>query len=402
LSKIFTNILQDPGFESAYVIIDALDECVTDLSLLLQFIDDTSSASPRGKWIISSRNWPKIEEQVNKFEQKDQLRLELNENSIAAAVRTYIKFKVAELAKWKKYNAKLANLVREFLYKNADATFLWVALILQELEKTDRRKALKMVEAFPPGLDPLYKRMMAQVSESEDADLCKRILSIVMVVKRPITLRELVCLDDTLHKLDYAEDISEDIEDLEQTLGQCGSFLTIRESTVYFVYQSAKDFLLQENTPQGLFYSRVGEVNHTIFSRSLQIMSMTLRRDIYSLKFPGITIDQVKQPDPDPFAGVRYSCIYWIDHLFEYQSRKDTIQNLEASGLVYTFLRQYFLYWLEALSLLKSVSEGIVMVQKLEDLQLDRSPELSAFIHDARRFTVSNRSIIEQAPLQVY
>ncbi|KAG9241173.1 heterokaryon incompatibility protein, partial [Calycina marina] len=370
LSKIFTNILQDPGFESAYVIIDALDECVTDLPLLLQFINDTSSASPRVKWIISSGNWPKIEEQVNKFEQKDQLRLELNEDSIAAAVRTYIKFKVAELAKWKKYNAKLANSVREILYKNADATFLWVALILQELEKTDRRKALKVVEAFPPGLDPLYKRMMAQVSESEDADLCKRIFSIVMVVKRPIKLRELVSLDDTLHKLNYPEDISEDIEDLEQTLGQCGSFLTVRESTVYFVHQSAKDFLLQENTPQGLFYSRVGEVNHIIFSRSLQIMSMTLRRDIYSLKFPGITIDQVKQPDPDPFAGVRYSCIYWIDHLFEYQSRKDTIQNLEASGLVYTFLRQYFLYWLEVLSLLKSVSEGIVMVQKLEDLQV--------------------------------
>jgi len=36
LSEIFTNILQDPRLESTYLIIDALDECVTGLSELLQ------------------------------------------------------------------------------------------------------------------------------------------------------------------------------------------------------------------------------------------------------------------------------------------------------------------------------------------------------------------------------
>jgi WD40 repeat protein len=34
--------------------------------------------------------------------------------------------------------------------------------------------------------------------------------------------------------------------------------------------------------------------------------------------------------------------------------------------------------------------------------QFDKSPDLYDFIHDARRFAVSNRSIIERAPLQVY
>ncbi len=70
LSEIFINILQDPGLDSTYVIIDALDECVTNLRQILQFIDETSPDYPRVKWIISSRNWPNIEEQLNISDQK--------------------------------------------------------------------------------------------------------------------------------------------------------------------------------------------------------------------------------------------------------------------------------------------------------------------------------------------
>lgn len=209
---------------------------------------------------------------------------------------------------------------------------------------------------------------MGQVTKSKNADLYKRILSIVAVVKRPITLRELVSLDDTIQKLN----LSEDGEDLEQIVSQCGSFLTIRESIVYFVHQSAKDFLLAENMSQDqeLLGSGIDEIHKIIFSRSLQVMSIGLRRDSYSLRDPGITLNQVKQPNPNPLAAIRYSCLYWVDHLLECQTRIDTIRDLEDNGLVYHFLRQYFLYWLEALSLLESISEGVVIIQKLEDLQV--------------------------------
>jgi hypothetical protein len=370
LSEIFTNILQDPSLERTYVIIDALDECVTGLQQLLQFIDKTSPVYPRVKWIISSRNWPSIEEQLHISDQKIQLRLELNQGSISAAVSTYTAYKVGELAKRKKYPAKLEKLVREYLSLNANATFLWVALVLKELEVVERRIALDRIKMFPPGLGPLYKQMMAQVSGSNNADLCKRLISIVTVIKRPVTLRELVSFDDRLHKLDCPEDLSMHIEDLEQLIGQCGSFLTIRDSIIYFVHQSAKDFLLQKDTSQELFRFGIGKVHHAIFSRSLKVMSLVLRRDIYCLRAPGITIDQVKQPTPDSIAAVRYFCLYWVDHLLEHQSTEDTIKDLKDSGQVYSFLCQYFLYWLEALSLLRSVSEGIVIIKKLEDLQV--------------------------------
>lgn len=62
LSEIFTSILQDLDLNNAYLIIDALDECVADLPKLLNFIGQKSSMSLRIKWVISSRNWPDIEE----------------------------------------------------------------------------------------------------------------------------------------------------------------------------------------------------------------------------------------------------------------------------------------------------------------------------------------------------
>jgi hypothetical protein len=49
LSEIFTNILQDPSWNSTYVIIDALDECETGLPQLLGLIVQITSTSSHVK-----------------------------------------------------------------------------------------------------------------------------------------------------------------------------------------------------------------------------------------------------------------------------------------------------------------------------------------------------------------
>jgi NACHT domain len=49
LSRIFTNILADPQLRSTYLIIDVLDECTADLSLLLKLVVQKSSAHSRVK-----------------------------------------------------------------------------------------------------------------------------------------------------------------------------------------------------------------------------------------------------------------------------------------------------------------------------------------------------------------
>lgn len=83
LSEILTDILADPRLRTTYLIIDALDECTMGLDRLLKLVAQKSSAYPHVKWIVSSRNWPVIEETLDAASQKTKLWLELNETSVA-------------------------------------------------------------------------------------------------------------------------------------------------------------------------------------------------------------------------------------------------------------------------------------------------------------------------------
>ncbi|TGO07686.1 hypothetical protein BTUL_0253g00020 [Botrytis tulipae] len=396
LSEIFINILQDSSLDYVYLIVDALDECVTDLPKLMDLIVHTSSISPRIKWIVSSRNWPNIEKALDTATQKLRLCLELNEKSVSVAVGTFIQFKVEWLATRNKYSNDTREAIQQHLTLNANGTFLWVALICQELSNIPKWKVLQKLTAFPPGLDALYRRMLDQIIDSEDAELCKSILAVVSAVYRPVTLDELVAL------VDMPDGVASDYEALSEIIGLCGSFLTLRERTIFFVHQSAKEFLITKAS-KDIMLSTIENVHSRIFSRSLQAMSPILRRDIYSLRAPGISIGQVKQPVPDPLAAVRYSCLYWVDHLFECDAEGIIYNNLKDNGSVHKFLRQSFLYWFEALSLMRSLPNGILMIRKLEDwVQANESPNLYAFINDAKRFALYSRSVIEQTPLQSY
>lgn len=360
LSEIFTNILQDPSLNGTFLVIDALDECVQDMPKLLDFIIDKSSLSSHVKWIISSRSSPSIEESLNRAGNKVQLSLELNTKSISTAVGLYVQYKVLQLAQRKRYDQKTRDIVQTHLISNANDTFLWVALVCQDLENIPRWKTLTKLGTFPPGLDLLYEQMIERICKSDDADLCKQILALIAVVYRPITLKELTSLIRIL------EDMLDDLELLQAIVGLCGSLLTIREGFIYFVHQSVKDYLFEKVFDE-IFPSGKAEVHHRIFSRSLEILSKTLHCNIYSLQVPGFSIDNIEQQNPDPLAAMQYSCVYWIDHLCASSSNARD-NNLRDGGTVDCFIRKNYLYWLEALSLYRNMSDGVISMAKLEAL----------------------------------
>src|SRR5207248_6751826 len=159
----------------------------------------------------------------------------------------------------------------------------------------------------------LYDQMLKTIKDLNDADLCMRILASNAVLYRPITLEELVSV------VNMPKALSDKPKLLESIIGLCGSFLTIREGTIYFVHQSAKDYLLT-NAFDEIFPSGREEAHYVIFSRSLQVMSRTLRRDIYSLGALGYPIERVELPDTDPLAASRYSCVHWVDHLCDWNA----------------------------------------------------------------------------------
>jgi hypothetical protein len=360
LTEIFIDMLRDPNLHPTYLIIDALDECITDRPKLLEFVAKHSSASSCVKWIVSSRNWPEIEAQLEQAGHKVRLSLELNAKSVAAAVRIFIQRKVDQLAQEKQYKPEIRHAVLQHLTSNADDTFLWVALVCQDLKGTANRHVQKKLAVFPPGLDALYQQMMLQMSESDDAETCRCVLASTALLYRPVTISELVALVEQL------EDVSDDVQEI---ISLCGSFLTLREDTIYFVHQSAKDFLFTKASNK-VFLNGAKEVHRLIFLKSLSILSRTLHRDMYGLEALGVPIENVKQPDPDPLSESRYLCVYWVDHLYDSRAKTTTDNNrdLQVGGVVDVFLRKKYLYWLEALSLYKSLGKGILSIAKLWSL----------------------------------
>jgi hypothetical protein len=362
LTEIFADVLQDGSLSTTYLIVDALDECVTNLPKLLSFIAKQSSVSSRVKWIVSSRNWPAIEEQLERAEHKTRLSLELNAESVAAAVKVFIQKKVCQLAQEKRYKPELQGAVLQHLLLNANDTFLWVALVCQNLQGTPKWDVPAKLALFPPGLDSLYQRMMHQISASDSAKICLRVLAVTAVLYRPVTITELVALVEQLKDLN-------DLESVQEIIILCGSFLTLREDTVYFVHQSAKDFLFTK-APNKIFPDGAEQVHWAIFLRSLAILSRTLHRDMYGLKALGSPIKDAEPPNLDPLAESRYPCVYWIDHLYDSKAKSlvSRVSNLQARGVIIEFLKKKYIYWLEGLSLCKSVGNGVVSMAKLWSL----------------------------------
>ncbi|OHW95967.1 vegetative incompatibility protein het-e-1 [Colletotrichum incanum] len=336
LSEMLFSILEESSLQNTYLVIDALDECETDLSQLLHLIIRLSSSS-HAKLLVSSRNWPDIEDALADATQKIRLCLELNGKSVSAAVDRYIQYKVDQLVRLRRYDCETRDAVQQHLVSNANDTFLWVALVCQELADPKVRKwhIRAKLQTFPPGLDSLYERMVDRVFSSDDADLCRQVLSLVSVAYRPLSLTELASLAESLKE--YADDFNA----LEEMIGVCRSLLTLQEGVVFFVHQSAKDFLLK-NESERIYPQGVAQENRTIASRSVQVMSRTLRRDVYNLRAPGFPINQVKPPEPDPLGPARYSCVYWVNHLANGNpaGQGQRGQGLRNGNSVYAFLEE--------------------------------------------------------------
>lgn len=102
-----------------------------------------------------------------------------------------------------------------------------------------------------------------------------------------------------------------------------------------------------------------------IFQRSIEKMSSILRVNMYGLPFDTLSED-VEPPSEDCLASIRYSCVYWVDHLCAIGSQSLRSGHLfSENGELLTFLQKHLLHWLESLSLINNFQAGMQSVRKL-------------------------------------
>jgi WD40 repeat protein len=390
------------GCPGAFILIDALDECSsgTEREQLLDLIVKYAKSS-KTKWLLSSRNDAKIK-QVLMHEGRI-LSLELNEQHISKAVHAFIEQKASEFTQKKMYSPELKEKVMKELIARSDSTFLWVALACKRLLRVPLRKALSTLQDLPPGLHDLYARMMDQILQTEDEEdqhFCLRILRSATLAFRPLLTEELITTAGLpLELLDSG---------ILNLIELCGSFITVRKGILYFIHQSAKDYLAADGT-QKLFSPGLQKEHGLIVDRSLDAMSQILKKDMCILKYPGA-------PARSALINTRlrqisYVCSFWVAHLVQYLGNNSVDgpsyqEYFLDQGRVYKFLLKHLLHWFEALSLFGEIDKGITGLYSLGE-KLTKSPSRNIihhkqFVHDAIRVFRKCRTAVEEAPLQVY
>ncbi|KAL7935407.1 hypothetical protein V8C35DRAFT_272036 [Trichoderma chlorosporum] len=406
LSGIFVKLLQDPALDSACLVVDALDECESDRKKLLELIIESTLVAPQVKWILSSRNFPDIEAKLRLCQTSTVIDLESNAALVSKSVDAYIRSRIQNLSLIKDDEVLQTQLQQAILEKST-GTFLWAALVFQEIEDLhtydDGTEVLQFLDDIPSGLIGLYERMMNQIDllVRNDQDRCRNVLATMAVAYQPLSLETLPVMCGLKDRLARAEP-------LKILVRMCGSFLTIRENIVYFVHQSAKDYLMGEGHSR-IFTSGSDTIHRVMFDRSLKAMQKPdlLRPNIYSLPYPGVKLHEISAPHPDPLAGIQYCCTHWLQHFCDgFLGTDSTLNDVIHKDVnrILDFFKVHFLHWIEALSLQHNVQAGVTSLQKLLKFrtQTFRNTEALEFFQDAVRFILHNRFIIETAPLQTY
>ncbi|KAL6814076.1 Pfs, NACHT and WD domain protein [Trichoderma camerunense] len=195
--------------------------------------------------------------------------------------------------------------------------------------------------------------------------------------------------------------ISRDI--IDTRLDMLHSVLSIPqspESPIRLLHLSFRDFLVNPEK-QGLnpFWIDEAEAHAKITDNCLHVMEGFLREDMCSLRSQGLEGSIVEREEAAACipAAVQYACLNWVFHL---QAANNYDDNYSGT---FQFLKQHFLHWVEALSLIRQAPETTKIITSLQALIPAKNNKLlSEFLDDALRILQSNLQLIASAPLQIY
>ncbi|KAI9877712.1 MAG: hypothetical protein M1830_003024 [Pleopsidium flavum] len=259
---ILLSAAADPDAGSVICILDGLDECAesTRLPIIRELASfyQNPGITTRLKFIVISRPYTSIgdafcEENPNvaSVQLMGESKKEMEE--IRVEIDLVIKEKVKHfdsLRRRRGVDDETHVAVQEQLNSFENRTYLWVSLIFPELEKNAglaKSKLLQLIRSIPRSVEEAYERILNQ---SSDRDQAKKLLHIVAAAKRPLNLAEMNIALSIEEGSNSIEDLGLVPESSFQTIVRelCGLFVTIRDSKVYLIHQTAKEFLVSEGT----------------------------------------------------------------------------------------------------------------------------------------------------------
>ncbi|KAL4879202.1 hypothetical protein BJY04DRAFT_220322 [Aspergillus karnatakaensis] len=393
-------------------VIDALDECqgagyVSEIVQLLSRAKELQMVDLR--IFVTSRNESYIETSFKTLPGVSHRDLSIDyslDGSTERDISSYMRASLKSVAELHLLEDWPGEKLIQGLIEKAGRLFVYASTACRYLQNSayPEKRLLEMLDTGTKGhsstkaLDDMYLLILSQVLDdctSEDradvALLFQQVVGSIVTSFEPLSpsdLASLLCIS---------------LRQIGLTLKHLHSLLHVPEdqdSPVEVFHLSFRDFIANPSrctTPQ----LRVDEchAHDTLFLRCVELMTKSLCRDMCDLAEQGVLTSTIPRSGvnaciPHP---LRYSCLYFTSHI-----SKAKISSSQST-MLYQFLQHHLLHWLEALSLMQRVADGVRMLQVLEDkIEAERDPSLHAFINDAKRFLLYNRVIIEEAPLQVY
>lgn len=129
-------------------------------------------------------------------------------------------------------------------------SYLWLHFILEAIRKSLDSTAIRLerlIEKLPRAIGDAYEKTLAKVNGSDFAEQTRRLLHIIVAAARPLTLQEMniaLSIDEKLDREEYNElDLESEGQFRNKIRNLCGLFVSIIDSKIYLIHQTAREFL---------------------------------------------------------------------------------------------------------------------------------------------------------------
>ncbi|KAK1764019.1 hypothetical protein QBC33DRAFT_211496 [Phialemonium atrogriseum] len=264
LWAIFETVVSHQDVGQVICVLDALDECDPSgcrslLRLLKRSMLSSTSSIRQGriKFLITTRGYPEILDEFQDFEsacihlsgdstgEKQQIQREIN---------LVLDHRLAKLSAKKRLSPDRRTLIREALRypESEQRTYLWVSLVFDVLDRNfnDTQAGWeKLIKNPPTTVFRAYEKLLERV-DPEDMERVKILFDLIIAAERPLTLSEVniaIHVRDRIGAYSEAElDLAPNENFRKWLIHTCGFFVTEYADRVFFIHQTAKEFLLQD------------------------------------------------------------------------------------------------------------------------------------------------------------
>ncbi|KAK0762687.1 hypothetical protein N5P37_005505 [Trichoderma harzianum] len=257
LWEVLRNAVNDIQTGPIIIVLDALDKCLaSEFENLMKHIEiqfsETHQVQGKLKYLLTCRPYDQI---VSRFQYlRDSfpnihIPGEEESDTISQEINCVITYRAKRLSIKNNLPSEIENYLEFRLGNTPHRTYLWVFLIFDYLDKEIFKKTQKEVESIittlPKSINEAYEQIL---NKSKDHPMVRKALSIILVASRPLTLSEMnvaVSMDDTIHNFNDL-DLEQERSFESRLRTWCGLFITIYHGKIYFLHQTARDFLLAD------------------------------------------------------------------------------------------------------------------------------------------------------------